>query len=130
MAIRERRKIRTRKKEKYYYVSLPKQNQEIEGKLMMERLSRLSVPVEYSLSPSGCVCYRIKVSDVREGVGLKPVKVDEWNTIPFGLPGGMDYLPEEEAIWKLSKVNHLEFLFKEWKEIPRKKTIRVRKRRV
>lgn len=139
MALRVRKKkIRVREKQSlplYYYVSLPIANILEESKLMEERISQLGVDVEYSKSPSGCRCYRIKRSDVRPGVGLPERVTDEWNTIPFGLPCGTNY--KEHTSWAFSPVNYLECIYKEWHRIPRsKKRVRkqtgkqIRKRRV
>ena len=138
--------LRTRKKNKpvdslYWYVALPYANSKEEGPLAEKRIGQLSVPVEYSISPSGCICYRILRSDVREDVGLRKAKINEWNNIPYALPGGQTYVEEDKAVWGFHSMNALLFLFKEWKLIPRaklrsrravtpEKSIRLRKRRI
>jgi hypothetical protein len=105
----------------YVYVSLTSKSTERERKLMEQRIGKLRVPVEYSLSPSGCVCYRMLKKYLVPWSGLPGTKIDRWNDIPYALPGGQEDLTENNAIREFHMENTLAFLYKEWNEVPRVK---------
>ncbi len=118
MVIRRKRK---KQQQEYYYVSLPTKNYLEEGKLAAERIGKLGIDVEFSLSPSKAICYRVRREDVKPGVGLPERPVDQYNKIPYGLPAGHTYNDGvgPQSSWPFREENEMYYLFDTWEKIPR-----------
>jgi hypothetical protein len=105
----------------YYYMAFSLANTKDETADNFKLLGKMGIPFEYSLSPSGCICYRLHRKYEKTPTIQCPL--DSRETVPVYLPG-IQY--GRLVQWRMSQQNSLAFLFKEWQPVPLERNPRRR----